>query len=112
MSEEIYKIVNELNSKNFKKALELSDKYSKNKDLHILNNLKGIIYINLKDPKRAIEHFEKSLNYKENYSEAYANLANLYFSIKNITKSIETIKEGLNYDENNPNLNFNLGFFF
>ena len=112
MPENFKKIINEINNKNYKKALQLCEGYSENNDLYILNNLKGIIYINLKDPKRAIEHFEKSLNYKENYSEAYANLANLYFSIKNITKSIETIKEGLNYDENNPNLNFNLGFFF
>ena len=111
MSEEIYKIINELNNKNFKRALELCQEYSSNKDLHILNNLKGIIYINLKDPKRAIEYFKKSLNFKENYLEAYANLANSYFNIKNISKSIETIKKGLNYDANNPNLNFNLGFF-
>ena len=65
MSEEIYKIVNELNSKNFKKALELSDKYSKNKDLHILNNLKGIIFINLKDHSKAIEYFEKSYKFEK-----------------------------------------------
>ena len=112
MSEEIHKIIKELNNKNFKIALKLCEEYSNNKDLHILNNIKGIIYINFKDPKKAIEYFKKSLNYKENYLEAHANLANAYFNIKNILKSIETIEKGLNYDENNPNLNFNLGFFF
>ena len=75
MSEEIYKIVNELNSKNFKKALELSDKYSKNKDLHILNNLKGIIFINLKDHTKAIEYFEKSIIYKEDYLEELMHIS-------------------------------------
>ncbi len=112
MSKEIHKIINELNKKNFKIALKLCEEYTENKDLHILNNLKGIIYINLKDTIRAIEYFKKSINYKENYLEAYANLANSYFSIKNIAKSIEIIKKGLSYDEKNPNLNFNLGFFF
>ena len=49
MSDIIPKIIHELNNKNFKKALKLCEKYSENNDLHILNNLKGIIFINLKD---------------------------------------------------------------
>jgi hypothetical protein len=46
MSDIILKIIHELNNKNFKKALKLCEKYSENNDLHILNNLKGIIFIN------------------------------------------------------------------
>jgi len=111
MSEEISKIINELNNKNFKKALKLSEEYSKNEELHILNNLIGIIFINLKNSKKAVEYFKKSLSYKENYLDAYSNLANAYFSINDIPKSIEVIKKGLNYEAKNPNLNFNLAFF-
>ncbi len=47
MSDSISKIIYELNNKNFKKALELCEKYSENNNLHILNNLKGIIFFNL-----------------------------------------------------------------
>ena len=74
MSESIQKIINELNNKNYKKALHLCENYSKNNDLHILNNLKGIIFINLKNYIKAIEHFENSLKYKEDYIDAYLNL--------------------------------------
>ena len=38
MSDSIPKIIHELNNKNFKKALNLCEKYSENNDLHILNN--------------------------------------------------------------------------
>ena len=112
MSDIIPKIIHELNNKNFKKALELCEKYSENNDLHILNNLKGIIFINLKDHHKAIEYFKKSLNYKEDYVEGYSNLANAYFSIKNFSKSIDTIIKALNYEPKNQNLHFNLAFFF
>ena len=106
MSDSIPKIIHELNNKNFKKALNLCEKYSENKDLHILNNLKGIISINLKDHRKAIEYFKKSLNYKEDYLEGYLNLANAYFSILNFSKSIDTIIKALNYEPKNQNLHF------
>ena len=112
MSDSISKIIYELNNKNFKKALELCEKYSENNNLHILNNLKGIIFINLKDHPKAIEYFQKSINHKENYLEGYSNLANAYFSTKNFSKSINTIIKALNYDPKNQNLHFNLAFFF
>ncbi len=44
MSDIFSKIINEINNKNFNTALKLSGGYSENNDLHILNNLKGIIY--------------------------------------------------------------------
>ena len=112
MSDSISKIIYELNNKNFKKALKLCEKYSENNNLHILNNLKGIIFINLKDHPKAIEYFQKSINHKEDYLEGYSNLANAYFSIKNFSKSINTIIKALNYDPKNQNLHFNLAFFF
>ena len=99
MSGSISKIINELNNKNFNKALNLCEEYSANKDLHILNNLKGIIFVNLKDQKNAIEYFKKSLIYKENYIEGYSNLANAYFSTKNFSKSIKTIIKASIYDK-------------
>ncbi len=112
MSESFSKIIHELNNKNFDKALKLSEKYLGNKELHILNNLKGIIFINLNNHAKAIEYFENSINYKEDYIDAYLNLANVYFSNKNFSKSIETVKKGLNYEPKNQKLNFNLAFFF
>ncbi len=112
MSEIIPKIINELNNKNFLKALKISEEYSEKDNLHIINNLKGIIFIKLQNPKKAIECFEKSLNYKIDYIEAYSNLANAYFSINNFSKSISIIKKALKYDPNNKNLNFILAFFF
>ncbi len=111
MSNNFSKIVDELNNKNFNKALELSNKYSENNELHILNNLKGIIFINLKNYIKAIEHFENSLKYKEDYIDAYLNLANVYFSNKNFSKSVETITKALNYEPKNKKLNFNLALF-
>ena len=112
MPDSISKIIYELNNKNFKKALKLCEKYSENNNLHILNNLKGIIFINLKDHPKAIKYFQKSINHKEDYLEGYSNLASAYFSIKNYSKSINTIIKALNYDPKNQNLHFNLAFFF
>ena len=112
MSDICSKIINEINNKNFNTALKLSGGYSENNDLHILNNLKGIIFINLKDYQKAIEHFKNSLNYKEDYIDAYSNLANVYFETRNFSKSINTIIKALNYDPKNQKLNFNLAFFF
>ena len=111
MSESIQKIINELNNKNYKKALHLCENYSKNNDLHILNNLKGVIFINLNDHIKAIEHFKKSLDYKKDYLEGYSNLANAYFGIKNFKESIKTITKALRYEAKNLRLNFNLAFF-
>ena len=111
MSDSIQKIINELNNKNFKKALDLCENYPENNDLHILNNLKGVIFINLNDHSKAIEHFKKSLNYKKDYLEGYSNLANAYFSIKNFQESIKTIIKALRYEPKNLRLNFNLAFF-
>ncbi len=112
MSDSFSKINNQLNNKNFKEALKLSEEYSGSDDLHILNNLKGIIFINLNKYQKAIEYFKKSINYKEDYIDAYSNLANLYFSTKNFSESINTIIKALNYDPSNKKLNFNLAFFY
>ena len=40
MSDNFSRIIHELNNKNFNKALELSNEYLENNELHILNNLK------------------------------------------------------------------------
>ena len=51
MSGSISKIINELNNKNFNKALNLCEEYSANKDLHILNNWNNVlddVYLDLK----------------------------------------------------------------
>ncbi len=112
MSDNFSRIIHELNNKNFNKALQLSREYKANNDLHILNNLKGIIFINLKDHQKAIHHFKNSLNYKEDYIDAHLNLANAYYSNKNFSDSINTIIKALNYEPKNKNLNFNLAYFF
>ena len=112
MSDSFSKIIQELNNKNFNKALELLEEYPVDTEPHIFNNLKGIIFINLKNHSKAIECFKNSLNYKENYIDAYLNLANVYFSNKNISKSIDIVGKALNYEPKNKKLNFNLAFFF
>ena len=57
MSASFSKIIYELKNRNFNKALKLSNECKVNNDLHILNNLKGIIFINLKkDYQKAIHH--------------------------------------------------------
>tara|TARA_Y100001970_G_scaffold287033_1_gene410687 strand:+ start:9410 stop:11140 length:1731 start_codon:yes stop_codon:yes gene_type:complete len=111
MSENFKKIINEINNKNYKKALQLCEGYSENNDLYILNNLKGIIYINLNNINEAIEQFKKSIKNKKDYIEAYSNLANAYFSNKNFSESIKIITTALKYDQNNLKLNFNFAFF-
>ena len=82
MSENFSKIIQELNNKNFNKALELSENIQQILN-YILNNLKGVIFINLKIIQRPL-NVSKSLSYKENYVDAYLNLANVYFSNKKI----------------------------
>ena len=98
MSGSISKIIHELNNKNFNKALNLCEEYSENNDLHILNNLKGIIFINLKDHQNAIEYFKKSLKrklyrgiFKEDYTTiGYKSIMSKFF-LASISESCKTI---------------------
>ena len=112
MPDNFSKIINELNNKNFNKALKLTNEYSENREMHILSNLKGIIFINLNNRAKAIEYFENSLKYKKDYIDAYLNLSNLYFGAKDFFKSIEIILKALKYEPNNKKLNFNLALFY
>ena len=111
MSSTITKIIETIKKKNFKEAEKLCNEYKLNQDLHILYNLKGIIFISLNDPRKAIENFQLSINKKKDYLDAYSNLANVYFSVKNVLNSITTVREALNYYPKNQKLHFNLAFF-
>ena len=65
MSSTITKIIETIKKKNFKEAEKLCNEYKLNQDLHILYNLKGIIFISLNDPRKAIENFQLSINKKK-----------------------------------------------
>lgn len=67
-------------------------------------NMMGICFRDLNDNKNAINCYVKALEYKNNYSEVYYNLANTLKSEGRIDEAIMTVTEGIKQDNSNINL--------
>lgn len=67
-------------------------------------NMMGICFKDLNDNKNAINCYVKALEYKNDYSEVYYNLANTLKSEGRIDEAIMTTKEGIKQDNSNINL--------
>ena len=64
----------------------------KDKDNFFLNNLKGVILLNLKDLDNAEIYLNKSINLNSNFIEAYSNLGVVLFLKKNFLGAIKNFE--------------------
>jgi len=71
-------------------------------------NMMGICFKDLNDNKNAINCYVKALEFKNNYSEVYYNLANLLKAEGRDDEALMTVTEGLKQDSSNVNLYFML----
>ncbi|MEO0131043.1 MAG: tetratricopeptide repeat protein [candidate division WOR-3 bacterium] len=70
---------------------------------------RGYVYLNLNKIPEAIENFQKALELKPNYFEAYFNLGNAYFQKKDFLLAEKSYYSALKLNKKNPLLYFQLG---
>ena len=72
--------------------VKLDSLISKDKNSYFLNNLKGVILLNLRDLDNAEAFLKKSINLNKNFIEAYSNLGIVFFLKKNFSESIKNFE--------------------
>ena len=94
---EFINIVDLINKSNFLDAnLKLDSLISRDKDSYFLNNIKGVILLNLGDLNNAEFFLKKSINLNKNFIEAYSNLGTVFFLKKNFLESIKNFEHCVN----------------
>ena len=97
---EFINIVDLINKRNFLDAnLKLDSLISRDKDSYFLNNIKGVILLNLGDLNTAEIFLKKSINLNINFIEAYSNLGTDFFLKKNFLESIKNFEHCVNAGE-------------
>ena len=97
---EFINIVDSINKRNFLDAnLKLDSLISKDKDSYFLNNIKGVILLNLGDLNNAEIFLKKSINSNQNFFEAHSNLATVFFLKKKFLESIKSFEHCINSGE-------------
>jgi predicted O-linked N-acetylglucosamine transferase (SPINDLY family) len=97
---EFVNIVDSINKRNFLDAnLKLDSLISRDKDSYFLNNIKGVILLNLGDLNNAEFFLKKSINLNTNFIEAYSNLGTVFFLKKNFLESIKNFEHCVNAGE-------------
>ena len=97
---EFINIVDLTNKRNFLDAnLKLDSLISRDKDSYFLNNIKGVILLNLGDLNNAEFFLKKSINLNKNFIEAYSNLGTVLFLKKNFLESIKNFEYCVNAGE-------------
>ena len=97
---EFVNIVDSINKRNFLDAnLKLDSLISRDKDSYFLNNIKGVILLNLGDLNNAEFFLKKSINLNSNFIEAYSNLGTVFFLKKNFLESIKNFEHCVNAGE-------------
>ncbi len=111
---EIYKIVifSELSEKNFNKAKIVSEKLLDLSDDAETNYIHGNVLKSQKKFKEAIIFYQKAIDYKKDYFEAYNNLATSQKHIGLKDKAFENYKHAIKLKENNLEAHYNLANLF
>ena len=92
-SPEFLSILDLIHKNNFIEAnIKLDSLIFKDTNNFFLNNLKGVILLNLKDLDNAEIFLKKSINLNINFIEAYSNLGIVLFLKKNFLESIKNFK--------------------
>ncbi len=99
-SPEFINILDLINKRNFLDAnLKLDSLIFRDKDSYFLNNIKGVILLNLGDLDNAEIFLKKSINLNKNFIEAYSNLGTVFFLKKNFLESIKNFNHCINSGE-------------
>ncbi|MFL2892451.1 MAG: tetratricopeptide repeat-containing sulfotransferase family protein [Candidatus Pelagibacter sp.] len=107
---EIYKIIifSELNEKNFNKAKIVSEKLLDLVNDAETNYIHGNVLKLQNKFKEATIFYEKAIDYKKDYFEAYNNLATSQKNIGLKDKAFENYKHAINLKKNNLEAHYNL----
>ena len=101
-----------LKNKNFDIAIKEIDKVlRKNKEIYFYN-LKGVVLINQKKYKLAIQALTNSVNLNSNFPDAFNMLGIAYLNIGNKQKAIEFYKKALALDNSYLQAHFNLASYY
>tara|TARA_B100001142_G_scaffold216114_1_gene214264 strand:+ start:329 stop:1945 length:1617 start_codon:yes stop_codon:yes gene_type:complete len=101
-----------LKNKNFDIALKEIDKVlRKNKEVYFYN-LKGVVLINQKKYKLAIQALTNSVNLNSNFPDAFNMLGIAYLNIGNKQKAIEFYKKALAANNTYLQAHFNLASYY
>ena len=97
---EFINIVDLINKRHFLDAnLKLDSLIFRDKDSYFLNNIKGVILLNLGDLNNAEIFLKKSINLNQNFFEAHSNLATVFFLKKKFLESIKSFEHCINSGE-------------
>ena len=109
-SQELQIIINDIEEKKFKNALEkiksISSKYPNNQ---ILFKLFANIYFNLNEWENAVKYYKKLLNFENKKYGIYVNIGVALFKLGKINESIPYFKNAIKENPNNYLAYDNLG---
>lgn len=99
------------NMGDFKNANSYFDHYLTKVDSenYVIWNKLGVTYKDMNKNKAAIEAFKKSLQYKQDFDEAWANLANINFNEKNYDQAIQQYRHACEINKDNKDYWFEFG---
>ena len=106
------KIIENINNKNFDKALKLCKLYENNSNAHIIFNLKGAIYQLQNNLEMAEICFLKSSKINNSFIDPLKNLYIIYNKKKKIEEMISVGKKLIQIDQQDPSFNYKLGFAY
>ena len=106
------KIIENINQKNFDKALKLCKLYENNGNSHIVFNLKGSIHYLQNNFELSEKCFLNSIKIKKNFIDPLKNLYIIYQKTKKFNELLSVAKKLFKYDESDPSYNYKLGFAF
>ena len=108
--QEIYKIIifSELNVKNFHKATVTSEKLLSLYDNAETNYVYGNVLKLQNKFKESIKYFEKAIEFKKDYFEAYNNLATSQKNLGLIDDAYKNYKQAIKIKDNNLEAHYNL----
>ena len=105
-------IIENINNKNFDKALKLCELYKNDSNAHIIYNLKGAIYHLLNNLEMAEIYFLKSSKINKKFIDPLTNLFIIYNKIRKFDKMIFVGKKLTEINQIDPSFNYKLGFAF
>jgi tetratricopeptide (TPR) repeat protein len=105
-------IIENINNKNFDKALKLCELYENDSNAHIIYNFKGVIYHLLNNLEMAEIYFLKSSKINKKYIDPLTNLFIIYNKIRKIEEMVSVGKKLIEINKIDPSFNYKLGFAF
>ena len=106
------RIIENINNKNFDKALKFCKLYENNSNAHIISNLKGAIYQLQNNLEMAEICFLKSSKINNSFIDPLKNLYIIYNKKKKIEEMISVGKKLIQIDQLDPSFNYKLGFAY